>query len=465
MKFLKRKNFIISILFFVFAVISVVLIIKFRKKTDNDEKETVVNVGSYDILVYNTEPKFSEVFNKISDEYSNSSGIVVAFSDNNSDVLSNFLNNPPDIFMIKNFDEFRVQQQYENIFDFQNSSETTFKEVMEKIPDSIKLKSNVINNCGLPLTLRGFGLAVNQDLLSSIFGEESYKNVVNDLMSCSYSDFKKFVENIKFNSTTLNGNEYKINQNAIKSLDSIFSFHIETPFGHLLNNALSEAFPTSSELMMSNNVEKLSGKISKWMQMVDLLSSHSDPSRGSSFLNVEINSKSNAIKKFSDGKSLFLVAEDSDYEEIKKQNVEASKNLIFIPLKAPFETENANTKLTVYCPYYFVINSKSEKLKIAQDFLTWLISSPTPQKYLIENLNFVPYNVYDMETIENPLGRSTLTYFQCNNVLEPIFQGANNNWISTISQYLQRIYLPLRKWHESYYKSFENYCIKRWTNS
>ena len=460
---MKKKTFILSITLSVFLILLVVLFIKLRKKNISEESKEIISSGSYDILIYNCNSDFSEVLNKISDEYSNSSGIIVAFSDKSTDLLCDFGNNAPDIFMVKNFSEFKSQQQYGNIFDFSNANEKTFREVVDNIPELLRLKSHDINNCGVPLTLRGFGLAVNQDVLASIFGEDSYKNIVNDLMICSYEDFKNFVEGINYSSVSINGHEYSLNRVEVNKLESIFSFHIENSFEHMFNNALCESFSSHSDLLVAKESSSISGKISKWMQMVELLSSHSNPSRGSSFVNFEINSRQNAIENFANGKSLFLVAEDIDYEDIKKFNNSSSKNLIFIPLKAPFESNTSNSKITVYCPYYLVINNKSSKMKIAQDFLTWFISSSVSQKLLVEGLGFIPYN-FEPGNIENSLGRSLLTYFQSGNILNPVFQGANKNWINDISQYFKKIYLPLKNWNENYYKTFENYCIKRWVN-
>ena len=181
---MKKKTFILSITLSVFLILLVVLFIKLRKKNISEESKEIISSGSYDILIYNCNSDFSEVLNKISDEYSNSSGIIVAFSDKSTDLLCDFGNNAPDIFMVKNFSEFKSQQQYGNIFDFSNANEKTFREVVDNIPELLRLKSHDINNCGVPLTLRGFGLAVNQDVLASIFGEDSYKNIVNDLMIC-----------------------------------------------------------------------------------------------------------------------------------------------------------------------------------------------------------------------------------------------------------------------------------------
>ena len=461
---MKKTTFSLSIAFFVCAVISIILVVHFKRKAKSDDDYVVPPVGNYDILIYNTEPSFSSVFNKISDEYANSSGISVAFSNKNSDVLENFGAEAPDIFMVKRFDEIQVQRQYENIFDFHNASEKTFREIVEQIPDNLRLKLNDINNCGVPLTLRGFGLAVDQGLLSSIFGDEACKSIINDLTMCSFDDFKKFVENIKSSYIVLNGNEYKINQEAAKNLESVFLFPIDTPFPKLFNNLLVESFSNMSNMMLSSDAVSMNGKIEKWMQMIDLITSHSKPSRGSTFISMKENSKSEAIKKFVKRKSLFLIAEDSDYEEIKSQDSDVAQNLVFIPLKAPFESNNINSRITAYCPYYFVINSKSEKLKIAQDFLTWLISSPSAQKYLIQDLKFILYNTIDSGTIENSLGRSTLNYFQCDSILEPIFQITKTSWMNNISQFLTKKYLSSRQWNDRYYKSFEDYCIKKWDN-
>lgn len=460
---MKKKTFILFVVSSLVLILLVFLFIKLRKKNEPEETREFVTNGSYDILVYNSDSSFSETFNRISDEYSNSSGIVIAFSDKNTDLLGDFGSNAPDIFMVKNFSEFRSQQQYGNVFDFSNATEKTFREVVDRIPENLRLKSHEVNNCGIPLTIRGFGLAVNQSVLASIFGEDAYKNVINDLMVCSYDDFKKFVENIKFNSVSLNGHEYNIDRVAVSKLESIFSFHIEISFEHLLNNALCESYDSSYDLLVAKDSSGISDKISKWMHMVDLLSAHSNPSRGSHFIDKQMNSRENAIENFAKGKSLFLVSEDIDYEDIRKVDIEASKNLIFIPLKAPFESETSNSKITVYCPYYLVINNKSPKINIAQDFLTWLVSSPVPSKLLAEKLGFIPYD-YEAENIENSLGRSSLTYFRSGSILNPVFQGANKNWINDISQYFKKIYLPLKSWNENYYKTFENYCIKRWVN-
>ena len=460
---MKKITFSLSIAFFICAIASIILVINFKRKTKSEDYVSTP-VGNYDILIYNTEPSFNSVFNKIADEYGNSSGISVAFVNKTSDVMENFGNESPDIFMIKRFDELKVQRQYENVFDFYNASEKTFREIAEKIPDNLRLKLNDINNCGIPLTLRGFGFAVDQGLLSSIFGEEACKNILNDLTRCSFDDFKKFVENIKSTSVTLNGNEYKVNQEAIKNLDSVFLFPIDTSFPKLFNNLLVESFSGISNIMLSNDSSNMIGKVEKWMQMIDLITSHSKPSRGSTFISMKENSKSEAIKKFANGKSLFLIAEDGDYEEIKSQNADIAKNLVFIPIKAPFASNNTNSKITVYCPYYFVINSKSEKLKIAQDFLTWLISSPTAQKYLIQDLNFVLYNTIDSGTIANSLGRSSFNYFQCDSVIEPIFQVTKTSWMNNVTQFLTKKYLSSRQWNERYYKTFEDYCIKKWND-
>ena len=192
MKYLRTKRFIAIILFFVFSVVTVVLVMKWKKKS-NPEKTEMVQNDSYDFLIFNTEPKFQDCLQKIAEEYRNISGIVPAVVAKDSEILYNFNSDlSPDIFMLKTFDEMKVQLQYGNILDFLNASEKTFQEVIKNIPDVLQAKVSNINSCGIPVTIRGFGLAVNQKLLASIFGEDSYKNLVNDLIVCSYEEFEKF---------------------------------------------------------------------------------------------------------------------------------------------------------------------------------------------------------------------------------------------------------------------------------
>ena len=464
MKYLRTKRFIAIILFFVFSVVTVVLVMKWKKKS-NPEKTEMVQNDSYDFLIFNTEPKFQDCLQKIAEEYRNISGIVPAVVAKDSEILYNFNSDlSPDIFMLKTFDEMKVQLQYGNILDFLNASEKTFQEVIKNIPDVLQAKVSNINSCGIPVTIRGFGLAVNQKLLASIFGEDSYKNLVNDLIICSYEEFDKFVNDLKSShSVKLNNTEYKISQ---KPPENIFSFHVETPIATLLNAIFSSFFEDASDLALSDSISKMTGKFSDWLKAIDLITSNTSLKRGRDFVNLEQNSRSKAIKEFSEGKSLFLIADDTDYEEIKNCNPEVASHLTFIPFKVPRtsdENKDLNTNLTVYVPYCFMINAKSSKSKMAQDFLTWFVSSPVARKYLLEDAGCVSYDVREVDSIENTLLRSAVNYLQSGNSLAPVFQGIKKSWLNSISQQLMRKYFPSNSWSVSHYNNFDSFCIKKWS--
>ncbi|MBO6127089.1 MAG: extracellular solute-binding protein [Clostridia bacterium] len=466
---MKTKRLIFIILFVIFAIICAVFVIKFKKKSTVEETKVVQN-DSYDFLIYNTEPELQECLEKLADEYRNISGIVPAVSLKDSEMLTDFNseNTSPDIFMIKNFDELKIQTQYGNVLDFMNASEKTFQEITKNIPRVLQAQVNEINNCGIPITVCGSGFAVNQKLLASIFGEEAYKNIINDLITCSYEDFVNFVKNIKSPSVVLNNKNYNINQAAANNLEAIFSFHMESPLSKMLNNIFAMNFESASDLSGAENLSNMKDKFANWLHMLDLITSNTSIKRSSDFTSLDKNSKSRAIKEFSENKTLFLVASDKDYYDIKSCNSETASHLIFIPFKFPCEkneNKDLNTNLTVYCPYYFMINAKSQKSKMAQDFLTWIISSPVARKLFLEEANCVSYDTRDPGIIENTLSRSVISYLQSENALMPVFMGIKKIWLSSVSQQLIKKYFNTNIWNNSYYNNFDNYCIKKWGNN
>jgi len=458
---LKVKTFSAIVIFFIFSLTLVIVLINFKKNYKNENQNIQKDNKNYDFLVYNTNPDFKDSFDKISEEYKNVSGIVPAFVTKNSDLLYDFdSKNFPDIFMIKNFDELKSQKQYGNVFDFLNASEKTFQEVAMSIPEKLRLKISDINNCGIPLTIKSCGIIIDPKVISSIFSDDVHKSVINDLRTCSYEDFGNFTKIKKLSSIKINDREYEVNNDFSNNLEATFLFHTEISFAKLLNNILSSLFDSAFDLSNQYDISKMSGYFVNWIQALDLISSNTPYGRGKDLVDLNVNSKKSAIKKFTEGKHIFLIGEDNDFYEIKEIDQAVASRLTFIPFKTP---NTINSKLTIYCPYYFLINAKSEKKKMAQDFLTWLITSSTAQKHLIEKMNFVSYNLRDVGVLENSLSRSTFMYLQSDSVFFPVFQGAKKNWNNLVSKRLIDNYLSAKTWTENDYKNFDSYCIRRWT--
>lgn len=451
--------------FFVFSIVTVIFALNLKKKSNEKEIKKIEN-NSYDFLIYNNNPSLQNCFEKLVNEYKSISGIVPAVSNTNSEMLYdlNKSDSPPDIFMIKNFDELKVQSQYGNVLDFINASEKTFQEVVKSIPEILKAKVNNINNCGIPLSVNGIGWAVNQKVISNIFGEDSYKSVINDLISCSYEDFQNFAESIdSAPSVCLNENTYYIKKSLI--MESIFSVPMDFSISKFLNVVFARFFENSSDLSNTENISNLSGKFSDWLKMVNFVTSKTSMGRGTDFVSLDKNSKLKNIKSFAEGKSLFLLSDDLDYDEIKKYNPDCSDNLIFIPIKIPSSSEenkNLNSNISVYCPYYLMINCKSPKMKMAQDFLTWIISSNVAKKCLLES-NCAMYNTIDSSTVENSLTRSAIRYLQSENSFAPVFHGVKKSWANSVYQQLIKQYLKSPSWTSTYFDNFDIYCIKKWT--
>ena len=108
-----------------------------------------------------------------------------------------------------------------------------------------------------------------------------------------------------------------------------------------------------------------------------------------------------------------------------------------------------------------MINCKSPRMKMAQDFLTWIISSNVAKKCLTES-NCAMYNITDPLIIENSLTRSAINYLQSENSFPPVFQGIKKSWSNSVYQQLIKQYLKSHSWTSTYFDNFDIYCIKKW---
>jgi ABC-type glycerol-3-phosphate transport system substrate-binding protein len=441
------------------------------------------------MLIYSGSDEFVSNFSLLENEYRNNSGIIIKCVGSAYDNVNNLESymgskDPPDIFTIENFDELTQRYQAGDIMDFINASEEDFREITEGIPESLRLGLNDINNCGVPLTYRGFGFVFNPKTIGALFGESRMQSVINDLKKCNFEDFKSFVDSVSSyiengdGSVSINKSNYPFltNKTALASnLSSVFLMSAETSYETLMNPALACHFVSASDLKNSQTISNATKSISKFMEMLDMISSKTLLGRGVSFADPEINSQSQALKNFVSGQALFLVADDTVFQGIKKLNPEFSEHLMFLPLKTRVDDEivfangidlgKINSHLTVFCPYYIAINAKTEHSKMAQDFIIWLFTSPVAQKILIENLKFVPYNCNDISSIENSLSRSVMQYVSTSSTLPAIFTGVEEAWKTVINQRILKFYLAKNVWDSEDYKNFANFCARKWNKN
>ena len=127
--------------------------------------------------------------------------------------------------------------------------------------------------------------------------------------------------------------------------------------------------------------------------------------------------------------------------------------------------KNMYRSISIYVPKYYCINAKSsdKEKKAAQDFLTWLQTSDTAQKYIISEFGFTPYDIKETSVIDNPLSRSMITYLNEGNTLPNVAAGMPKDWCeNVIGKNLIEQYLTKIIWSENDYKKISDYMIYKW---
>lgn len=472
------------------------------KKSETDEETSSSGKKDYDIYIYNRDENIGSDFREMCDEYTKRTGIIIrtvtpSESENNFENLKNYLNSehPPDIFTVESISELNLLKNNSQIWDFSNATEESFKNMVNSIPEQLRLSSNTTDNFGVPYTVEGYGFLVDPKMIASIFGGDKYRKVISDLQVCSYEEFLNFVEAIKGYINGVGGYEISINKHKYtcsynkgelgKNLNGVFSFaagNSKYSGSYLSNIALSTIFksPAAANIATDENIQNLKNPLMKFAEALDYITLNmSGPSgsleRGLEMVSNTQNSVSQSLKNFVNGKALFLLASTEDYESLSVFNSLVAKRSVFIPIKMPFSQDeitssqdiakNINKSITAYVPRYYCINAQSgetEKQK-AQDFLTWIRTSELAQKYVIPKFGFTPYDIKDSSVVDNPLSRSLLEYISEGKIISGAFLGAPEKWCNDgMGRYLIERYFTKSSWNYDDYESIADYGIEKW---
>ena len=491
-KFLKTTSLLMTL--------SLSLLLTGCGKNNEQENNPIQKERNYDIFVYNSDGNIGESFRKMCDDYTSRSGVTIrtvtpSDEENTFDNLQNYLsgNNPPTVFSVSSIYELNKLKENSQIWDFNNATEDSFKEIVNSIPEELKLSSNTVDSFGIPYTIEGYGFLVDQKMISSLFGGNQYRKALYDLKNCSYDEFYEFVKAvsnyISNGSTyefTLNDNTYSLvpeKGELSKNLNGIFSFPAGTSkyiTNYIINPSLASVFGSAAEANIADDskMENLSYALMNFSESLDFITSNISiingaTGRGLDILSTTKNSTSQAMKNFVNGKSLFLLANSNDYNNISVFNSLISKRCTFIQIKIPLNNimENSdatekkiNRGITVYAPRYYCINANAsdDELKKAQDFLTWIHTSDLAQKYVISNFGFAPYDVEHISVIDNPLSRAVLEYVNDKKILPAVYRGTPNSWCENIGKYLSEKYLSKSDWSNETYKEIADYGVDKW---
>ncbi len=484
-------------------VISMLFLSGCGNSAEEDIKTTKAATKEYDIFIYNSDTDIGKAFREMCDEYTKRTGVIIRTvtpteEESTVENLESYMNSeyPPDIFTVNNMQEMNKWQLSENIWDFSNATEESFKEVVNKIPEGLRLSSNTSDSFGVPATVEGYGYLVDPKMIASLFGGDKHRSALHDLQLCSYDEFSLFIDALSAYITagvnsefTLNGKNYSFAESKgelSENLNGVFSFaggNEKISGSYLMNPILASIFssPAFAYIANDSSTDQLSSGLMRYVEVLDLITSNIAGedrllNRGDEFISSSKNSSAQAIKNFVNGKSLFLLASTKDYENISIFNSLVSNRCVFVPIKMPITEfdvalsgnsmgKNINKSLTVFAPLYYCINAKSsdKEKKAAQEFLVWLRTSDLAEKYVIPELDYVPYDIEDGSVVDNPLERSMIDYMNENKTIPGIFLGAPNSWCNeTMGKYIVNNLFSKSFWTLDDYEQLANYGIEKW---
>lgn len=470
---------------------------------EQDESDTTKNqvTKDYDLLIYNTDKEIAESFEKMCDDYTSRTGIITKAITTPEDEeanthLGSYMNSgeAPDIYTVNNMQELNKWQSAGAVLDFSNATETDFKEIVNKIPVSIRLSSNTVDNFGLPCTLKGYGYVVDPKMISSLFGADKYRYVLEDLKKCTYEEFESFINALEFYIESGSIYEFYLNDNSYKFLDrrsglaenlnAIFAFPAGTPSYtgfNILNSALAYRFNSAAEAHVASDetINSLQNIFSSFARALSLLTSsvstkNGGMSRGMEIVNSVTNSPTQALKSFVNGQALFLVADNSIYDSMFLLDSSLANRVSLLPIKIPetigedvasnLEDGTYRQSIAVSVPMYFVINAKSDEKhqKLAQDFLVWFKTSELAQKYIMQEFKFIPYDLKESSAIDNQLSRKMVEYVSSKLFLPAVCNGLPEFMPEELGKAIIDKYYILPSWYLDEYELISQEAIGMW---
>ena len=483
--------------------LSVIFLTGCGKKSEEEVSSNHTPKKDYDIFVYNSDTSVGKALREMCDEYTKRTGVIIRTvtpSEEESTVenLESYLNSefPPDIFTAHDLEEVNKWQSLENIWDFSNATEDSFKTVVNEIPEGLKLSTDTSNSFGVPAKIQGAGYIVDPKMIASLFGGDKYRKVLHDLKVCSYEEFLNFLAAVSGYIQSGDITEFTLNEKPYsfvsekgelsKKLTGVFSLAGgETkPLGnYLLNHVLAANFETPAAANIANQtqIETSSSIFMKYAEGLDAISSvvsgdDGFMDRGADFVSSSKNSITLAIKRFVAGKSLFLVGQTKDFDNMSVFDSLVAKRCEFIPVKMPVtETDvndesnnkikNLQKSITVFSPLYYCINAKSSdtEKKVAQDFLVWLKTSDLAEKYLISEFGYVPYDLKNGTILDNPLERSMVEYVSEKNYVPNISMGLPNSLTQNdLGKYIIEKLFTKPSWSLMDYEELADFAVNKW---
>lgn len=411
--------------------------------SSGDEAKNSSN-EDYDLYIFNAKGENAKALEDATKAFGEEKGVKVkVFSlgsgTNSDELLRTEMNskNKPTIFSCMNAQGLPEWVEGGFIMDLSKATNEEFKTLVREIPDNFNLTDGTANY-GIPYNVEGYGYIVDKEMLAALFGEDQVESFIEAFKAADYHEFESMVHTLTAyikegtaNSVLLNGQEFTLaaeKEGKAAMLEGVFSVagSEKWTYGdHMVNVALDAIFKDAKAASdaTKEQIEAGKGAFMAYAKALDLKTASATTERGPELINSTTNGYDPAVATFASSKAIFFKNGNWAYTNIEKANPEIVDTLTFLPIKMPFTqnditaegltVEHMQSSIPVFVSNYYCINEKvsDEEKELAQEFLVWLNTSETGQKFVIEDMAFIPYNADPATTSAGySLGDSIISY-------------------------------------------------------
>lgn len=457
----------------------------------------------YDFYIFNTKGENAKALQAAVDAYSKETNQKVkVFSlgagTASGDALRTEMNSKtkPAVFSIMNIQELKEWTEGGFALDLNKATQKDFVALHNAVPQNLRLTNDGTKSYGIPYNVEGYGYIIDKRMAADLVGKDKADGFVADLKASSYAEFEGLVKAlaayIKSNTAatvTVNGKAYPLaaaKGDFSKKLTGVFATagaEKWTYGDHFLNIAVDAAFanPSAAAAATAAQIDSMKGPLLAYAKALDLKTGNAAGangplSRGADFITKTTANYDASVQIFSDSKAVFLKQGNWVYTNIEKVNKDIVASLTFIPVKMPFTSadikasgltvEKMAKSIPVFVPNYYAINAKApaDEQEKGQQFLAWLNGTPAGQKFIIEDMAFIPYNADPAKTkIPNSLGQSIVEYINAGNTITNAYAGTPTGWPGEIvGLKIMESYLTKAAWTDADYNAIADYAIAQW---
>ncbi|MEJ8303535.1 ABC transporter substrate-binding protein [Saccharibacillus sacchari] len=458
----------------------------------------------YDFYIFNGKTENAEALDKVVDRYEQETGLTVkVFSlgtTDSAETLRAEMNSSgkPAIFST-NIGGVTEWAESGAILDLNDASDPELKALAEDVPEALRLSVDGTQNYGIPYNIEGYGLIVDTRMVRDLFGDDQTQPFLDDFQAATYDEFETLVNAVgdyiaagTAPSVKLNGRSYAFASRKTELTSRLTGVFAEagaekwTYGDHMGNMALNAVFGSAvvARTATEEQVDELQAPLAKLARTLDLYSTHAagpdgPMERGPSYINSTTASYDVSVQLFSSGKALFIKQGNWVYPNIAKLNTDILPTLTFLPIKLPLEqsdiqvdgltVEKFNRSVPEFVPSYYAINAKvtPREQELAQQFLVWLNTSEKGRQAIVEDFQFIPYNVDDTVKFDNALNNSLIQYKLDGDTLSNPFNGSpagGGYWgqevLGSILQ--ERYYNRAGAWTADDYETIAREAVQGW---